>query len=723
MPDGTSGSRLAPIQLLNQAISLAHAGQSETARDLMREVAVRLPDWDEPPLRLAGSLRGSPEAAAAWRAALAINPNRDQTLLGFAAVLMAAGQPREAIGPLLRCCGLTPNQHDAWRVLGQAYLDSDQPRHALGAFARAQAIRPNSFALVHSLVLAAIASGQAEREAARQIALSARDPLNPIPHLIHGLILDRLGLLDPAIDAIEAAVALAPDAREPIALLGGVLARTARARPAEAALRDALLLDPENPQLLNDRAAVLMRLHRHAEARDLLREVAHRNGPHSSVLCNLANATCCLGAQDEAVELARAAIALDPWAVLPRRSLANTMPYQDHVSGAALLKAARDCAALLPRGDLPPIEKPDRSGQKLTIGLLSGTLRTHPVGWLTVAGFEHLDQDQFDIVCLSRAPEQNDPISRRFHRVTRAWENVSALDDDALARRARALGIDILIDFGGHGDAARMAACARRLAPVQIKWVGMQNHSTGLPEMDWFLTDRWETPPGLESLYSERLLRLTDGYVCYSPPAHAPDVAPLPMLHNEFVTFGCFNNIAKITPRAIAAWCHILHAVPRSRLILKTHQFGDPPTVQRFQTHFTGHGIDASRVEMRGSSPHRAFLASYHEIDIVLDPFPYSGGLTTCEALWMGVPTVTLPGEIFASRHSASHLSNAGYPDWVARDLDDYIGLAIRKAADPNGLARLRAGMRAQTRASPLCDAPRFGQSLARALRHAWDAT
>ena len=161
MPDGTSGSRLAPIQLLNQAISLAHAGQSETARDLMREVAVRLPDWDEPPLRLAGSLRGSPEAAPAWRAALAINPNRDQILLGFAAVLMAAGQAREAVDPLLRCCGLTPNQHDAWRALGQAYLDSDQPRHALGAFARAQAIRPHSFALIHSLVSAAIASGQA----------------------------------------------------------------------------------------------------------------------------------------------------------------------------------------------------------------------------------------------------------------------------------------------------------------------------------------------------------------------------------------------------------------------------------------------------------------------------------------------------------------------------------------------------------------------------------
>jgi predicted O-linked N-acetylglucosamine transferase (SPINDLY family) len=267
-----------------------------------------------------------------------------------------------------------------------------------------------------------------------------------------------------------------------------------------------------------------------------------------------------------------------------------------------------------------------------------------------------------------------------------------------------------------------MAVCARRLAPVQIKWVGLQNHSSGMPEMDWFLTDRWETPPALEPLYSERMLRLPDGYVCYSPPPYAPDVVPPPVLRNGYVTFGCFNNIAKITPRAIATWCEILHAVPGSRLVLKTHQLGDAPTVTRFRESFTRGGIDPSRVETRGSSPHRAFLACYNEIDLVLDPFPYSGGLTTCEALWMGVPTVTLPGEIFASRHSASHLSNAGFPDWVARDRADYIDISLKWARDPAGLAVLRESMRSRVRVSPLCDAPRFGRALGLALRHAWTA-
>ncbi len=727
MPDGAIGFKdPSPAERLNHAIDLDRAGKTERARDLMRLIADRLPDWDEPLSRLAESLRTHGEhadAVDAYRTVLALNPNREQALLALGALSIESSAPLEATIPLLRCCGLAPRNLEAWSTLGRAYMDAEEPTLALAAFARAQQLAPRSFALVHTVVAAALAAENGAAEAARQEALSDRDPLNPIPHITRGLLLDRLGLLDPAIDALEAAVALAPDAREPIRILAGVLTRTTRTRDADAALRQALELDPRNPQLMNDHAAVLMRVHRHAEASALLREVLHRQGPFASVVCNLAGATVCLGMQDEAVELAQAAIALDPGAVLPRRALANALPYQDGITGAVLLRAARDCADILPRGSLPLLTKAPGRDRMLTVGLLSGTLRTHPVGWLTVAGFEHLDPAAFQIICLSRAAEPADPIAMRYHTVARSWENVSPLDDDALARRARELGIDVLIDLGGHGDAARMVACARRLAPVQIKWVGMQNHSSGLAEMDWFLTDRWETPPALESLYSERMLRMPNGYVCYSPPPHAPDFVPPPMLRNGFVTFGCFNNTAKITLRAIATWCGILHAVPRSRLMLKTHQLGDAPTAARFHELFGRFGIEPSRVEMRGSSPHRLFLATYNEIDIVLDPFPYSGGLTTCEALWMGVPTVTLPGEIFASRHSASHLSNAGFPEWVARDLADYHDIAITRASDPGGLAALREITRARVRASPLCDAPRFGRALGLALRHAWTAT
>src|SRR6202044_360171 len=222
------------------------------------------------------------------------------------------------------------------------------------------------------------------------------------------------------------------------------------------------------------------------------------------------------------------------------------------------------------------------------------SLRTHPVGWLTIAGFEGLDPAAFEIVVLAQHAAR-DAMARRFRAIARSWHDVDSIDDAGIAALGRSLGIDVLIDLGGYGDSGRMLACAQRLAPVQVKWVGMQNHSSGLAEMDWFITDRWETPPGFEPLYSERLLRLPDGYVCYSPPPYAPDVVPLPALAKGHITFGCFNNLAKITPRVIATWATILHRVPAARLVLKTHQFHDRPTAERVLAGFAEQGIAAAR--------------------------------------------------------------------------------------------------------------------------------
>ena len=234
--------------------------------------------------------------------------------------------------------------------------------------------------------------------------------------------------------------------------------------------------------------------------------------------------------------------------MLPRRALCSALPYHDRTTGASMLAAMRECSAVLPRIPQPPLTNIVDPDRPLVVGLLSGSFKSHPVGWLTVAGIETLDPDQFSVICLAQATLPTDAMCQRFRAVAREWVETECMTDAALVDAARTRGIDILIDLGGYGDAGRMTACANRLAPVQIKWVGMQCHSSGLAEMDWFLTDRWETPDGFEPFYSEKLLRLPDGYVCYSPPPYAPDVVPLPALKNGFVTFGCFNNLAKITP-------------------------------------------------------------------------------------------------------------------------------------------------------------------------------
>ncbi len=373
------------------------------------------------------------------------------------------------------------------------------------------------------------------------------------------------------------------------------------------------------------------------------------------------------------------------------------MPYL--ASAEQHTTAVRGCAQLFPRGEQRPFANTLEPERPLRVGLLSNALRTHPVGWLTLAGWEALDRAAFELVCLGPFSPGN-LFARRFAARACAWHDTRGGSDAAVAALCREQRLDIVVDLGGHGEAGRLGVLAHRAAPVQVKWVGSQVGSSGLPEMDWFLTDRWETPSDCADLYHERLLRLPDGYVCYEPPSHAPDVAPLPALTAGRVTFGCFNNLAKVTPDVIATWAAILAVVPGSRLVIKAPQLDDPALLPDVRARLTAAGLDAKRVVLRGASAHRDHLASYAEIDIALDPFPYSGGLSTCEALWMGVPTITLPGCSFASRHTLSHQENVGLCGWAAASPAEYVALAEQWAANLDGLAALRAGLRPQVAAS-----------------------
>jgi predicted O-linked N-acetylglucosamine transferase (SPINDLY family) len=717
----TRGDR-SPATLLNLAIAQDRNGEGKRARLLMAELSALLPDWDEPKLRLAESLRREGHAAEAERAydaVLELNPRREEALVARAALLIQLGDAETAQKLLLRCIGINPQRAEAWDALGLALMLTGDAGMAESAFAEAQRHAPAVLNYALHRVEAAHATGQLPGETARLELAADADPLDPVLFTALGLARERLGRRAEAIDALETACALAPAAPVPAMMLARLLAHASRLREADAALRRACELNPGNAGLCNDRAAVLMRLHRHAAARALLEAIPAEVQSVTGVLCNLATVLVSLGEQEYGEATARRAIAQDPASPLARRTLANALPYRSGVGGAEMLAAVLDYTAGLPVRTAPVFTNSRDVARKLRIGLLSGSLRGHPVGWLTVAGFEALDPTQFDLICLAQAAG-TDAIARRYRARATEWHDVDGLDDAGLAALARERSIDVLIDLGGYGELGRLAACAQRLAPVQVKWVGMQTHSTGLPEIDWFLSDQWETPRELERFYSERILRLPNGYVCYSPPAYAPDVGDLPAAENGFVSFGCFNNLAKITREVMAAWAEILRRVPASILVLKTHQFSETEPAARVRDAFARLGIAGNRIELRGASPHRQFMAEYNQIDLVLDPFPYSGGLTTCEALWMGVPTVTLPGETFSSRHSTSHLSNVGLADWVAPDLPGYVKLAVAKSTDLAALAALRSGMRERVKASPLCDAPRFGRDLGRTLRHAW---
>ncbi|GAA3715372.1 hypothetical protein GCM10022421_23670 [Oceanisphaera sediminis] len=280
--------------------------------------------------------------------------------------------------------------------------------------------------------------------------------------------------------------------------------------------------------------------------------------------------------------------------------------------------------------------------------------------------------------------------------------------------------IDILFDLCGHNSGNHMRTMSMKPAPLLVKWVGGLINTTGLSTMDYLLSDNIETPEGEDEFYTEKLIRMPDDYICYNSPIYTPDIHITPAKYNGYITLGCFNNPTKLNAVLLEKWARIMHTLPNSRLLLKGFQFSSETLRNNIQAQFSKLDINEDRILLEGPSPHAELLQTYNKIDIALDPWPYSGGLTTCEAMYMGVPVVTLPGPTFAGRHSATHLTNVGLGQLVAEDWQQYHDIVVHLASDLDNLSNIRSHLRAALLESPLCDAPRFARNFSNAMRAIW---
>ncbi len=359
------------------------------------------------------------------------------------------------------------------------------------------------------------------------------------------------------------------------------------------------------------------------------------------------------------------------------------------------------------------------SHRTLRIGLLSDGFSNHPVTRMTSGSLTRLPKQEFKLYAYS-STDKPDDLTEQFHTHCHAWRETSALSDEQLNQQIRRDRIDILIDLSGYHKGTRLRMLSMKPAPLIVKWVGGLNNSMGLDYIDYLISDRFESPEGTDADYTEKLIRMPNGYISYMPPFYVPEVGPAPLAQNGHITFGCFNNANKINKATIQAWAAILTAVPNARLLLKGSLYEGEEFKQRIQDDFQAQGIDPERLDFEGQSNHRELLRTYNRVDITLDPWPFSGGLTTLESMLMGAPVITLPGPSFASRHSTSHISNAGYPQLVAQSWDHYVSLACLLADDQALLASLRAEMRQVFLNSPVCDHESFAQSLRQGLRAIW---
>ncbi|MBI3442110.1 MAG: tetratricopeptide repeat protein [Proteobacteria bacterium] len=538
-----------------------------------------------------------------------------------------------------------------------------------------------------------------------------------------GLALAMQGNPAQAMVHYERALALRPDFADAHINMGAALAAQGKSAQAVAHYERALALRPDFADAHSNLANVLAAQGKTVQAVSHLERALALRPDYVEAHNNLGLALAALGKPAQAVVHFERALALRPDYVEAHSNLLLTLNYtscNDLVSvyNAHLDFARRREAAL---AALIQAHANDRSPERrLKVGYVSSDFRQHSVSHFIEPVLENHDRDRFEIFCYYNN-FQEDEVTKRLESRSDRWRNIIGMSDESVAKQIRADQIDILVDLNGHTANNRLLVFAQKPAPIQVTWLGYPN-TTGLSTMDYRLTDEFADPVGMtEHIHSETLVRLPESFSCYRQPREAPEESELPALARGYVTFGSFNNFKKVTPEVMAVWARILQAIPGSRLMLKNSSLSEGTMQQAVRETFAELGVAPEQLELLGQDrSQNAHLERYRDIDIGLDPFPYNGTTTNCEALWMGVPVVTLAGRTHAARVGVSEMSNLGLTDLICHTPEEYIATALRLSADLERLSALRKELRTRMAASPLMDAQRFTKNLEQTYLTMW---
>lgn len=541
------------------------------------------------------------------------------------------------------------------------------------------------------------------------------------PGALHmlGVLVHQAGNQKAAIALIGKSLMHNPRNAEAYTNLGIVLELDGKIEDAIKCLRTALQLQPGFAASYYNLATVLQRVGNSTEAETCYRRAVEIDPHYAEAFNNIANIVLHQGRIDEAQQHYRKALSLQPDYLTAHSNLLFCLNYQDIDADVLFTEHQRwgelhggmECPA-----EYPNSPDPDR---KLRIGLVSPDLRSHPVASFLQTLLENHDPDAVAITCYADV-KHPDAVTSGLRSLVEGWRDIRGKSDREVANTIRTDGIDILIDMAGHTAGNRLLLFARKPAPIQVSYLGYPN-TTGLKTVDYFITDNRVDPPGAPARYTEELVKLPVCFLCFSPPACSPPVGPLPALAAGHITFGSFNTIAKLTPRVVEHWASILHAVPDSQLILKGKSFRDKTARQHCSDLFIQQGIPGKRIELIGwTASKEQHLALYNRVDIALDTFPYNGTTTTCEALWMGVPVVTLAGSRHAGRVGVSLMHATGMSQLVTDNPESYRQLAVSLAADKEQLTNMRQQLRSRLSASALLDGRRHARDMEQAWRDLW---
>jgi protein O-GlcNAc transferase len=659
------------------------------------------------------------ESLIASQKSVELDPQDAKAHNNLGVILKELGRLEEAEASLRQAITLKPDYAGAHYNLGNTLQKLGRLDEAEASYTQAIALKPNYVEAYSNLGNIMNELGRLDEAGASFTQVITLKPDYAEAHNNLGITLEKQGRLKEAEASYRKAITLKPDYAEAHSNLCNTLKKLGRLDEAKASFTQAITLKPDYAEAHNNLGTTLKKLGRLDEAKASFTQAITLKPDLAEAHNNLGNIMNELGRLEEGETSYRKAIELKPDYTKAHSNLlflySGFMYESSHY-----LKKAREYGQQIAKSVVSKYSTWLCVGNTkiLRVGMVSGDLKNHPVGYFLEEFLNQLGEFDFELYAYTTQSNEDDLTLRIKPGFTR-WKSLVGISDVDAADHIYNDGIHILIDLSGHTAQNRLPIFAWKPAPVQISWLGYFA-STGVAEIDYILGDPYVTPTEEANHFIEKIWQLPESYICFTEPEVDIDVMSLPALDKKRVTFGCFNKIARITDPVVRVWSEILHAVPTAVLFLKDKYFEVESVRDSFYDRFKVNGIQKDRLILEGLSPRSKYLAAYNRVDIALSPFPYGGGTTSAEGLWMGVPVITMQGNHFLSHLGESIANNTGLSDWIAVDEEDYVAKAIAFSTNLEGLEKLRSRLRAQVLSRPLFDAERFANHFKNALRGMW---
>lgn len=658
------------------------------------------------------------DAKKCYEQALKIQPDLTAAHVGLGAACKALGQLQEAEASFNQAISISDDV-DAYNNLGDLLKERGRFSEAEEKYKAAISAKPTSADAYVKLGILLRNTGRVGESVSYFNDALAIEPLRKDIHNDLGLARAEQGMFAEAEACYQKALEIDPDYWVTYNNLGLTLHTIGRLAEAESAFNKAIELNPNQALIYSNLSLPLAAQGHIKKAEASLKKAVELSPEYVNAHINLCTNYLAQGLAQEAEDACFDALKLQPDSTKARSNLLFTMNYSGHHSADDRLAQACEFDRIV-TGIATPFTswKGDPGARRLRVGLVSGDLRQHPVAYFLENWARNVDFSKLELIAYL-TDNREDAVTGRLKPNFAGWKSLVGISDQAAAELIHDDAIDILLDLSGHTSGNRLQIFAWKPAPVQASWIGYFA-TTGMKSMDYFIADEVGVPEGDQTQFVEKIKYVPDTRLCFTAPNATVEVSPLPALTNGYITLASFQTMVKAGDDVLALWAEVMHALPSARLRWQCKSFGDPAIAADLIARLEGLGVDSGRVTLLGSVSRDAYLAAHAEVDVILDTFPYPGGTTTCEALWMGVPTLTLAGDTLIARQGASMLTAAGLGSWVAENKADYVSKAISLCGDLNQLAELRISLRQQVLASPLFDAPRFARNIETALREMW---